>query len=49
MIRDQEGDGWIASEGTADHPGGSPGQNILETKNSDRGPHLVGKGKEEEG
>ena len=37
---DQEGDGWMASEGiyadTADHPGGCAGQNILEIKNSGR-------------
>ena len=38
---DQEGDGWMASEpkgdaGTADHPGGCTGQNILEIKNSGR-------------
>ena len=30
--------------GTADHPRGCPGQNILEIKNSGRWPHLVGKG-----
>ena len=34
--------------GTADHPGGCPGQKILEIKNSGRWPHLVGKGEEEE-
>ena len=34
--------------GTADHPGGCPGQNILEIKNSGRRPHLVGKGEEKE-
>ena len=36
---DQEGDGWIVSEGIcrpADHPRGCPGQNILEIKNSGR-------------
>ena len=33
---------------TADHPGGCPGQNILEIKNSGRKPHLVGKGEEKE-
>ena len=34
--------------GTADHPRGCPGQNILEIKNLGRLPHLVGKGEEEE-
>ena len=34
--------------GTADHPGGWPGQNILEVKNSGRWPHLMGKGEEED-
>ena len=34
--------------GTADHPGGCPGQNILEIKNLGHLPHLVGKGEEEE-
>ena len=34
--------------GTADHPGGCPGQNILEIKNSGRSPHLVGQSEEEE-
>ena len=33
----REMDGWIGPKGhagTADHPGGCPGQNILEIKNS---------------
>ena len=34
--------------GPADHPEGYPGQTILEIKNSDRLPHLVGKCEEEE-
>ena len=34
--------------GTADHPRGCPGQNILEIKNSGRWPHLVGKCEEQE-
>ena len=34
--------------GTADHPGGCPGQNILEIKNSGHWPHLVRKGEEED-
>ena len=33
---------------TADHPGGCPGQNILEIKNLGHWPHLVGKGEEED-
>ena len=35
---DQEGDGLRPKgyAGTADHPGGCPGQNILEIKNSGR-------------
>ena len=33
---DQEGDGWMVSEGTADDPGGCTGQNILEIKNLGR-------------
>ena len=33
---------------TEDHPRGCTGQNILEIKNSGRGPHLVGKGEDEE-
>ena len=43
-------DGWRPKgyAGTADHPGGCPGQNILEIKNSGRRHHLVGKGEEEE-
>ena len=45
-----EMDGWSPKgyAGTADHPGGCTGQNILEIKNSGRWPHLVGKGEEEE-
>ena len=34
--------------GTVDHPGGCPGQNILEIKNTGRRPHLGGKGEEED-
>ena len=34
--------------GTTDHPGGCPGKNILEIKNSARRPLLVGIGEEED-
>ena len=34
--------------GTEDHPGGCPGQSILEIKNLSHWSHLEGKGEEEE-
>ena len=51
VLRDQEGDGWIASEGTCRNCGSPqrmPRAEFLEIKNSGRLPHLVGKGEEEE-